>query len=60
MEGRWRKGGGRSVWVEECGGNVWREMWRKEERKVEEEMLGFWCQTILEKYYFDYDRMVVG
>ena len=24
------------------------------------ENVRFWCQTILEKYYFDYDRMVVG
>ena len=30
--------------VEGCGGKNFR----------------FWCQTILEKYYFDYDIIVVG
>ena len=35
MQERWRKHGGRSVREEKPGGNLWREIWRKEERVVE-------------------------
>ena len=34
----WRKGGGMSVWKEVIGGNLWREIWRKEEEEMEGNM----------------------
>ena len=40
MEGRWRTLF-ICIWVEESGGNLWREIWRKEERKVESKILSF-------------------
>ena len=38
MERRWRKDGGYSVVEEKFGGNLWREIWRKEDRHIEIEM----------------------
>ena len=42
---------------------MWREIWRKKWRGVERKMLKnirFWCQTILQIDYFNYERDKLG
>ena len=38
VEGRWRKDGGNYVWLEESGGEMWREIWRKNYTHLEVKM----------------------
>ena len=56
LEGRWRKHGGRSTRREKLGGKLWREIWRKN-RHLEVKRVDV---IVYNKYYFDYDRSVVG
>ena len=55
MERKWRKDGGRSLKEEKCGGNLWREIWRKEcddEGKNERKVFGFHTRLSLKSSIF--------